>query len=791
VLVGLTGGCSGERTGDVITSPPVSTVEYALATTVSRGVISNPAPGSKNLKDGSIVEYSFSASAGYSNVKVLLDGTEVATAGQFPMNKPHSLVASADTVAVLSKSDSGLVNQFTNWLVSEPPEKIAQNFQAAFDSLLIKNSAEVARATFARAMAFAVVPTRDAEKISRALAVPPNEANSLQAEAKYARHVQLSVTRPRAHTVLLFVNGINVLPTDYIVSWRGALFPLAQRLGISTERGFDVGGFYNPSVTFTDPIVANFWSCVLLKGNQVANGIGSALTSLPECMPGTGLVIQGTRYFLGDLVEALYQVLNLALFKQSGLVVPDAIRLADSVIAIRDRAGRVVLVTHSQGNLLAEETLLRLSREPSWTSQDAACVGWVEIAPPRQANGNLTSFAPSAMIIRGNSSADILEKLLGVTQNTSVRPVRNELSDTYDSEGWLWSRTIGWFDFGTGIALHRVTESYFGMPATEKLIGAAILEQIDALDTRCASPTATIQITSNVSTAWSISPGPRLGSGFSGSADVRAARSGTNFTITPASLAGVVATVTNSDGGGASMTLFPGDSKSFNIAYSKPPSPTISFVYDPDVVSGNKSGIEDGIALGYAFLQSHYQWQLAQAITVHVTASSAEPAAFTRIDGITINTGNPLWLTSPDSRRRQIMVHELFHVLQFHNGWVFSPQWLVEGSAEFVSWKAAYIDIGLFSSAQGHDCMVWNLQFSAPPLGVLSSYENANGPGATGALYYLAVEKLLGGQSIVALSKVTNFDAAFGVSKGAFYVDFETYRATLVRPDRYECVGFR
>ena len=137
------------------------------------------------------------------------------------------------------------------------------------------------------------------------------------------------------------------------------------------------------------------------------------------------------------------------------------------------------------------------------------------------------------------------------------------------------------------------------------------------------------------------------------------------------------------------------------------------------------------------------------------------------------------------------MVHELFHVLQSHSGWVFSPTWLVEGSAEFVGYRGALIDTGLLSAGQSRGCHIWNISFWSPPMGPLQTYESTIGDGPTYSLFYLAVERLLGDGSLAPLARVTNFQSSFGISQAEFYGSFEQYRTTWQRPSRYECFGFR
>jgi len=103
--------------------------------------------------------------------------------------------------------------------------------------------------------------------------------------------------------------------------------------------------------------------------------------------------------------------------------------------------------------------------------------------------------------------------------------------------------------------------------------------------------TATLDVTSTSCTtaglSWIIKPGTISGSGTAKSYTVNPASGGTTYTITPRVTTGTIGAVTNSDGGGSSLTLFVGDSKSFNITCIPPSAtaPTVTISASPSTIT--------------------------------------------------------------------------------------------------------------------------------------------------------------------------------------------------------------
>lgn len=83
------------------------------------------------------------------------------------------------------------------------------------------------------------------------------------------------------------------------------------------------------------------------------------------------------------------------------------------------------------------------------------------------------------------------------------------------------------------------------------------------------SSDAVINVSSNnPSSSWILEPGGAKGSGTSGSHTITPPSDGKAYSIYPSNIPGYTVTVTNSDGGGSSVVLYPGQTKSFTIIYT-------------------------------------------------------------------------------------------------------------------------------------------------------------------------------------------------------------------------------
>jgi len=184
-------------------------------------------------------------------------------------------------------------------------------------------------------------------------------------------------------------------------------------------------------------------------------------------------------------------------------------------------------------------------------------------------------------------------------------------------------------------------------------------------------------------------------------------------------------------------------------------------------------------------------------------------AAFTGAGSVTFCLANPGWMQPGPILRRKIVVHELYHVLQFERRWLGVPQtgpdWIIEGSAELVGYKGLDSK-GVLAYATAQGCQIkeyTDFGVRQPPgLPNLSAVESHQAWQTTqGPLYALAMtgmDQLITARGLGALNTYmdaigngtayqTAFQSAFGQTTTAFYDQFPAYRAALTVPPAYLC----
>lgn len=186
-------------------------------------------------------------------------------------------------------------------------------------------------------------------------------------------------------------------------------------------------------------------------------------------------------------------------------------------------------------------------------------------------------------------------------------------------------------------------------------------------------------------------------------------------------------------------------------------------------------------------------------------------SAFTGSGTVTICMGNLGWTTHGPITKRKIVIHEVYHLLQFERRWLglqttaaSGPMWLVEGAAELAAYKAIESrGLSPYSTAQG--CQIKEYtdfgQRQPPGLPNLSALDSQQNWAQTqGPLYALAmtgVDQLVTARGLGALTSYMDaiapsgpagaFQSAFGQSQTAFYDQFPAYRAALPVPASYQC----
>jgi hypothetical protein len=171
--------------------------------------------------------------------------------------------------------------------------------------------------------------------------------------------------------------------------------------------------------------------------------------------------------------------------------------------------------------------------------------------------------------------------------------------------------------------------------------------------------------------------------------------------------------------------------------------------------------------------------------------------------GIYINISSEGWQRNPDPLKMKTVLHEYVHIVQFYRSGGAQhfkpdtgPEWLVEGSAEFLSLRAIdnehLIDFNLQRNRK-----IEQAKLVRTPLGITATGANAKDAEIYRlyALGFLATEFLAanhGGEGNILkfYSTISSFNAwpnafkqTFGISIDEFYTQFEDYRQKNFPPN--------
>lgn len=255
-----------------------------------------------------------------------------------------------------------------------------------------------------------------------------------------------------------------------------------------------------------------------------------------------------------------------------------------------------------------------------------------------------------------------------------------------------------------------------------------------------------------------------------------------------------------------------------------PTTPTVTVVTGPytfDFAAGTSTTdqnlIRDAIQFAHDFMQTTFGRTVEQQTAISGVVSAAGcsqggGAAFTGPRSITFCLANPGWMTHGPITKQKIVIHELYHVLQFERRWIGQPasgaHWIIEGAAEVVGYRGvASRNLLAYPTAIG--CQVkeaFDFGTRQPPglpnLSLLEAPQQfTTTMGPTYTVSMLGIDQLLTTPGIAALNTYmdavaagtgptawqTAFQSAFGTSPTSFYAQFPTYRSGLTVPPAYLC----
>lgn len=167
-----------------------------------------------------------------------------------------------------------------------------------------------------------------------------------------------------------------------------------------------------------------------------------------------------------DLLESLSQVIDIVFFNASVPKV-DAVRLANDIQRYRKLGRHVIVVPHSQGNLMAVQAIEWLSQHGGYGGlNDPACLGVVSLASPVAASRfGVPEHQHAAVAVDGDLVADLggtaVPPRISTVLSRAVAASAAELAKTRPITAQLY-RTLA------GVStLHSVDSSYFRYEAAD------------------------------------------------------------------------------------------------------------------------------------------------------------------------------------------------------------------------------------------------------------------------------------------------------------------------------------
>lgn len=452
----------------------------SLTVVLGPGVLGTPGQGAQTYRHGSGVQYRFDADTGFTNVLVTVDGELVPAHGRVVMDRAHVILASADRAATVAAGDEWIARRALALLGASDPVQAAQalldDLDSMSDTVNIESRLErVERAVMMQADTSAV-RVLDAALTGRTLRAgdgygsidegesPPTGGGGGTATALLVPRATIAGTTatPSASigpvfgtaepVTIGFVNG--VLTTPF-----GALFAsnhvarLARAAHWNANVPFDVKLIYNrTAMRFESGDIRD--RCVMRVGTLRGLGWLSLPVRLAQC---TGERVHHYPQMLTDFIEAAAQ--TAAIMSRPSLAqMADADSVAAAVTRWRQAGRHVVLLPHSQGNLMVQQGIAALRDRGAYRpAADTTCIGVVSLAAPTSHGWPVSAAHLSGLVVEGDA-------ILGIGLNEFPR-VRTSLTDSADHDGNAMLQRIApdvarVVQIGWAMRLHELIASY-------------------------------------------------------------------------------------------------------------------------------------------------------------------------------------------------------------------------------------------------------------------------------------------------------------------------------------------
>lgn len=467
----------------------VTVVPRQVARTVvlGNGAMGEPTAGFTTIRSGSLIQWSYSVRPGYSNLHVWINDSLVGATGSVTANTPITIRVLADSVAPIEAQAAQMAvarNAIFSAIASGNPLDAYREIQTAVRNLERESPNTPAAAFLQAAMSSGASPAAVAQslaKISNAVLDSLYRASITTNGAAISR-----ANAAPFHTVVRFVNGVNTTPWDVETSVP-KLLSLADMAGLQDRTKYLITSFYNRTQQYQQSL--NKWSCMVSAGMSAAFAPASAIDNYAACF---GVSV------LADLSEASQQTINSLLGTFPSQAAEDASQLAGTIMGDLGNGSRVILVAHSQGNLMVREALDLLRKSGSQT--DLRCVGVLSIAPPVQVPANGNGPSVTSMIVDDRSVQDILKI---VNPLNAATPVSNALSGELNGKYPI----LNFFSFlspvstanlvlrvADGIKVHGVVESYFESAGTKEKVVEGLRVQAAQVEGNCGGQLSSVSV---------------------------------------------------------------------------------------------------------------------------------------------------------------------------------------------------------------------------------------------------------------------------------------------------------
>lgn len=524
-----------------------------------------PGDTSVDYRKGAVQQYEFRADSGYQGVDAMLDSLDVPAAATLSPQAVGLLAASASRILALPTDAEALGQRYRDLLSATDRASAYRAVRTQARALARRVGAEEARRLGAIAFHRSLsIEEADSVQIIIAqlpdsvLATPDSSGAQLRRSSLRGSRMR-GMTSGTRSTVVLYINGIDTYDFENELS-----------TGRIREHGASVGGlesavfegFYNRTAA-VQPRTQRL--CRLARSRIVALRLEG-----PSALRKSGVVTFCNK--VDDVIESGIQLANIV----SGYhlqVQEDARFFADAIERHLDAGKKVVVVAHSQGNLMTMEALNTIfTRRPNRKEQTADCLAVVSVASPSAATQVSTSGGTSSafqrVMIKGGAVKDVILRVPG---NSDAGAFPNGLATFYDQElqrHW-WTRWGGAYRAVTILkydaALHALDDSYLKYPETRTVIQQALGAETTTAEAACRGPAVRIDPDPDalVAPLGSTTPlAPRVvdayGKALSGytftftssDASVAAVDSATGV-VTASSLGSAVVTISASGSGGA------------------------------------------------------------------------------------------------------------------------------------------------------------------------------------------------------------------------------------------------